>query len=404
MPKYIIPTLLFFIVACANQNNENSRFTGKQIQSLHLDSTTVLTINANSVEDIDLNPFLKEQNFDFGSLVKEIKLIPLETTNESLLGGIYEVLVTDSFIYIRDNYKGEGIVIFNGEGKFVKRLSYGGGPGELFRLSDIAYDTEKNELIAYQHPFLYYYTHSGQFIQRLRLPFGFYNFTVIPDGYVFKALDGQGNEHLGLWKDYTLWVTDKSFKLKSVGLPAPGIVGFGGYHYLYNNNLTVTATQKFTDTVYQYINNTNQLNARYVLNYSKKKLPEIYLHGSLAEFNNAILQNDYYFYIGEYFETESHNAFFLRNRHIGLNTVIYRDKESGNLIGGTGADFNVNELPSGGFPIATSGNWFISCHFPNKNDSLLSNSSILSNDDKEKIKGLIDDDNPVLVFFQLKDF
>jgi hypothetical protein len=405
MQKYIISILIIFLVGCVSPHNKDSRYTEEQIASLHLDSTTILHIEIDSITMVDLNSYLKKQSFDFGSLVKEVKFIPLETTDKSLLGDIYKVLVTDSNIYIYDKFKGGGLVIFNSEGKFVKRLASGQGPEEINRLYDISYDKERNELVIYQHSFLLFFTSSGEFIRRERLPFGFYNFTVIPEGYVFKSLDNQGNEHLDLWEYYTLFITDKNFKLKSIAMPYPtNDVNYGGYNYLYNNNNTIKVTQRFTDTIYQYISETNQLKARYALDYSKKRLPERYLQGTYDEFHNAISQNDYFYNLGEYIDTEFHNVFFLRNDYIGLKTVIYRDKKSGNLIGGTNADFNMNEIPPLGFPIAASGNYFISVHIPNKNDSFLSNSSIISDEDKIKIKDLQEDDNPVLVFFQLKDF
>jgi hypothetical protein len=238
------------------------------------------------------------------------------------------------------------------------------------------------------------------------LPFGFYNFTIIPDGYIFKSLDRQGNGHLGLLEDYTLFITDKNFKLKSLGmLYPPRDVNFGTHNYLYNNNNTIKVTQRFTDTVYQYISKTNQLKARYTLDYSKKKLPERYLHSTQQEFYNAINQNDYYYYIGNYFEAASHQAFFLRNDYIKMNTVIYRDKKSGNLTGGNSANLDMTEIPPIMFPIATSGNYFICAHFPTKNDTLLFNSSVISDEDKRKInKDVPEDENPMLVLFQLKDF
>jgi hypothetical protein len=305
-----------------------------------------------------------------------------------------------------DGFKGRGIIIFNKEGKFIKRISNGQGPGELIRLYDIAFDSENNELVAYQHSLLLFFTPTGQFIRQMRLPFGFFNFTVIPGGYVFKTLDRQGNEHLGNWDDYTLFVTDKNFKMKSVGMYYPPIGKvLLEYDYLYYNNKVVKITQVYSDTIYQYINETKQLKAQYVLDYNKKKLPERYLHyNSFDEFDKAIRQNDYYFYNGRYIETETHNVFFLENYNIKERTIIYRDKKSGNLTGGTNADYNINEIPPIGFPMAASGNWFISVHFPNENDSLLSNSSLISDEDKNKIKSLKEEDNPILVFFQLKDF
>jgi hypothetical protein len=405
MQKYILLLLSVLFLGCVNQLNKNSHFTEEQTASLQLDSTTLLNVETDSVITIDLNPFLKKQSFDFTPLLNEIKLVALETTDESLVDAIYKICVTDSHIYIYDKFKGGGLIIFDSEGKFIRRIPNGQGPGELLRLYDIAYDTENNELVAYQHSFLLFFSPSGEFIRQKRLPFGFYNFTVIPDGYVFKALDRQGNGHLGQLEDYTLFVTDKNFKMKSVAmLLLPNNISYGGYNYLYKNNHTVKVTQNFTDTVYQYISKVNRLKAKYILDYNKKKLPKRYLQGSFDEFKKAVRQNDYYFYIGEYFETESHNIFLLDNWYTKAQVIIYRDKKSGNLRGGTNADYNINEIPPMAFPISASDNYFISSYLPSPNDSILSNSSIISEEDKQKIKNLTGDDNPVLVFYTLKKF
>ena len=408
MQKYILLFLFVFFIGCVGQSTQNSHYTKEQTASLHLDSTTVLNIETDSVTTIDLNPFLKKQAYDLGALIEEVKFIPLETTDESLLSDIYKILTTDSYIYIYDKLKGGGLAVFDKEGKFVRRIPNGQGPGELIRLYDIAYDWENNELVAYQHSFLLFFTPSGEFIRQKRLPFGFYNFTVIPDGYVFKTLDKQGNGHLEQWEDYSLFITDKNFKLKLVALPLfPMGNLLGGYNYLHNNyNNTIKVTQKYNDTIYQYVDGTNNLKAKYTLDYSEKKLPEHYLKSTWDEFENVIRKNDYYFYIGEYFETESHSALFLRNWHTGTITV-YRDKKSGNLQGGTyGICDGTTGMPSMSSPVAVSGNCFISVHFPDKNDAFLSNanSAIVSFEDKQKILNLMEDDNPVLVCYTLKDF
>jgi hypothetical protein len=408
MKKYIILVLAIFYFGCAGQQQStgNSRYTKEQVAALHLDSTTILNAVTDSVTKINLNPFLKEQDFDFGSLVEEVKLVLLETTDESLLDDIYKVLVTDSHIYIHDSYKRGGIVVFDRNGKFIRRIPNGGGPGELSRLYDIAFDPESNELVVYQHSFLLFFTAEGQYIRKMRSPFAFYNFTVIPNGYVFKKNSSQENIHLELLNDYELYITDKNFKLQSVSLLAyPEGDVLVGHHYLYNNNNTIKVTQGYNDTIYQYIQETNCFKAVYILDYSKKKISELYLKGSYNDFKNAILQNDYYFYIGEYFETESHHAFKLNNWHINSEPIIFRDKKTGNMTGGTGRIYDPNEIPpSVGFPIATSGDYFISTYYPHDQDSLIFNSSIVSKEDKEKIKNLKEDDNQILVFFKLKNF
>lgn len=376
MKFYITIVFLLFLFSCLNKQERPSRYTEEQIASLQLDSTKILYPKTDSTTKINLNPFLQSQSFGFGELIKEIKLVPLETNANSLLDAIINVLVTDSSIYVHDKFKDGGLVIFDRSGNFIKRIPNGRGPGELNRLYDIAFDEENNELVAYQHSFLLFFNASGEFIRQERLPFGFYNFTITPKGYIFKSLAGQGDDHLGPFKKYTLFVTNKNFKLKSAGLPSPidddQLIGF---RYLYNN-ININITQTCTDTIYQYNPNTNQLIEKYVLDYRQKKLPKHYFTGSWDEFKNAIEQNDYFFFIGEFLETKSHQVFYLQNWHKNIKPVIYRNIKSRNLKGGTNADFNLTEIPPIAFPRWTSGEYFISAYFYFNRFIALNNSNL----------------------------
>jgi hypothetical protein len=397
--------LTFLCVGCGNKNKQQERYTKEQIDSLKLGSTKILRPTTDSVIDINLNPFLGKKSFDFGTMVQKIKLIPLETTNESLIAEIYKVIATDSNIYIMDNFKGAGLIIFDHNGKFIKRIQQGQGPQELLRLYDIAFDNEHNELIAYQHSFLVYFTPKGEFIRKKRLPLGFYNLAVIPEGYIFKAIEQQ-NDHLDNFNDFSLLVTDTAFTVKYAGLPMKeSQINLGGYNYLYQwNNSEVSVTHHYNDTIFQYETPNNILKARYVINYRKKKLPDNYLDGGMQQFEEATRNNDYYFYLGKYLETEDLNVVFLENDIRG-ETVIYRNKKSGNTIGGSNANYNIYEIPPVAFPVSTDGKYLISYVLPDNNVyNLLSNSSLISKEDKLKLYGLTEEDNPVMVFFQLKDF
>ena len=406
MKKYIF-LILLSLSSCINQSGKNTRYTKDQIKSLHLDSTKILTVQTDSVIKINLNPFLKKNNFKIDTLIKEISLIPIETTNESLLDAILKVIVTDSNIYIHDTYKDGGLVIFDRKGKFIKRIPNGRGPGELTRLYDIAFDQENNKLIAYQHSFLLHFTPSGDFIKQERIPFGFYNFEITSTGYLLKTLDRQGNEHLGTLQDFSLLVTDKNFTLKSAGMhSSPDIVNYSGYHYLYKNSINniFYVTQRFNDTIFQYNEKSNQLRASYILDYREKALPLKHIRRPFNEFENFAKQNDYYFYIGKYCDTNTHHVFYLSNWNIGLETIVYRDKTTGNMIGGTNADFSQEEIPPMAFPRTQSGDNFISWYYPGKNDLFATRSTMISEQDKKRVQNLTENDNPVLVFFKLKEF
>lgn len=405
MKKYFILFVVIFFAACINNPNRGSCYTEEQIKSLNLDHTVVLNTNRDSVENIDLNSFLKAQNFNLEPLIKNINLISLETTEESLLDVIYKIIVTDSNIYIYDRFKGGGLVVFDSEGRFIRRVPYGQGPGEINRLWDVSYDFEARRIVAYQHPFLLFYTSDGRFVEQKKLPFGFYNFHVTTHGYVFKTLDGFGNEHLRSLKDYTFLVTDKNFKLNAVALPFYcNDISYGGYNYLYRKKDALTVTERFKDTIYQYMEETNRIEAKYVLDFQKKKLPDKFLEGSMSRFEEAINNNDYYYFLGEYLETKRQNVFFLMNNYTGLKTIVYRDKYSKMMIGGTQPIYDRQQIPPIDFPVATYENSFISYYSALEADSLLSRSSFLSEEDKKILEISKEDDNPILIFFELNDF
>ncbi|OJV31776.1 MAG: hypothetical protein BGO29_01275 [Bacteroidales bacterium 36-12] len=405
MKKHALLSFIILILfGCHQQRERQIRFSEEQINSLQMDSTLVLPTETNSAITLDFHPFLKDVQYDLGRMIKDVVLVPLETTNKSLISTPLKVIASDSNIYIMDEYKGQGLIIFDRDGKFVKRLPSGQGPGELYRLYDFAFDKENNELVAYQHPFMMFFTPSGQYLRQTRLSFGFYNFMVIPEGYVFKTLDSQGNEHLGDLKDNTLLITDKNFRLISAGLPFPSDYnGLGNRNQLYNNN-SIEVTLKGRDTVFQYVNESNLLRAEYVIDYSKKKMPEQYLFGgSYQDFDRAARQNDYFFYVGEFFDTHNHSYFNLKS--FNGDRQVYRDKCSGNMIGGYITNTDTNILPFYPYLIyGTYGKYFISMLYLQDFKKYCDKPSQLSDKNKQIVKNLKEDDNETLIFFELKDF
>jgi len=407
MHRYFTYIIVFlFLSACHDKSAKEVRFTEQQIASLHLSGTQVLEPQTDSIIHINLTPFLGKREFDFGNIVKEVKIVPLETTKNSLLDGIYKVITTDEYIYIMDNFKGKSLIIFTKEGKFVKRLSHGQGPGELQRLYDIDYNFDRNELIAFQHSFFLFFDKEGNFLRQERLPINFDNFISLDNGYILKTVPVQDNTHLDDKEGYTFLFTDKIFTLKSVAVYQPkDIKAMSAHTYLYKNDTLITLAGRYSDSIYKYDAKKNKLYTEFVLDYDKK-LPKKYLYGeNFHVFQEVTKNNDYYFNIGEYLETFSQNVFFLWNNYIDLQTIVYRDKKTGNMIGGTSATLNLEEVPALNFPIGVDKNYFVSVYNPYINSyENLKNSKLISEADKVKIKQFKDDDNPMLVYFTLKEF
>ncbi|GGF45409.1 6-bladed beta-propeller [Echinicola rosea] len=403
--KNIFYTVIFlFAFGCSEKKENIDRYTEEQVSSLHLGETRVMHTVSDSLVRVDLNPILSNKVFDFQKLVKSIRLVPLETTEKSLIGPIYKVLATESHIYIYDRFKGGGLVVFDNEGRFIRRVPNGQGPGELSRLYDIDFDEENDQLIAYEHSFLSFYKPDGEFIRQERLPFGFYNIVSIPQGYLMFSTSGDGNEHMKGFEQYNFWVTDKKLKVNDVALPGQyESIKYIAYRYIFKNK-EIMVSQRFNDTIYQYNAKANRLHAKYLLDFQGKKLPGRYLKGTYEEFKRTVRDDDYFFFIGEYLEAGGFQMFCLRNWYRGSMTIVYRDKNSGNLVGGTKGGFRIEDMPGMAPPQSTYKEEFISWYIPRKDFPFNTKSKMLSETDKAKVRDLTKEDNPVLVFFRLNDF
>ena len=369
---------------------------------LQLADTKVLTAETSQVQHLNLNPFLvKDKEFDFGALLNEINFVPLETTAQSRLGQIRKVVTTAEHIYIMDDLKELGIAIFTRQGKFVKRIPNGKKPEQLYRLYDIDFNTQTNELIAYKHSFLLIFDKEGNFLRFKYLPIGFLNMAATPDGYVLKSLVGQ-NTNLGDKSNYRLQFINKDLKLNAVALPDKESKAFSAKSYLYRVADLVKITAEISDTIYQYNPKDNKLAAEFILDYDHK-LPRSYIYGKeISVFENAIRNHNYNYCIGDYIETTYHNVFFISNKT--GNVVVYRDKHSGNMVGG-GIAQSKQGLPFLAFPDSFYDDQLIKYYYPGENDyEVLKEMPFLSEANKKKSESFKKGDNPILIYYTLNKF
>ena len=369
---------------------------------LQLADTKVLTAETSQAQHLNLNPFLvKDKEFDFGALLNEINFVPLETTAQSRLGQIRKVVTTAEHIYIMDDLDEWGIAIFTRQGKFVKRIPNGKKPEQLYRLYDIDFNTQTNELIAYKRSFLLIFDKEGNFLRFKYLPIGFLNMAATPDGYVLKSLVGQ-NTNLGDKSNYRLQFINKDLKLNAVALPDKQSKAFSAKSYLYRVADLVKITAEISDTIYQYNPKDNKLAAEFILDYDHK-LPRSYIYGKdFSVFEEAVRNHNYNYCIGDYIETTYHNVFFISNKT--ANVVVYRDKHSGNMVGGSIAQ-SKQGLPFLAFPDTFYDDQLIKYYYPGENDyEVLKEMPFLSEANKKKSESFKKGDNPILIYYTLNKF
>lgn len=108
--------------------------------------------NPSDIETIPITDF----DTTYGKLsdfAEEVKMIPLEFTDKSILGEIKKVVMSDKFIFIMERTKQEGVYVFDHTGKFLYRIgSRGQGPEEFIDLFDFSINEEDELIYLFDQP------------------------------------------------------------------------------------------------------------------------------------------------------------------------------------------------------------------------------------------------------------
>jgi hypothetical protein len=187
------------------------------------------------------------------SIVKSLRVIPIETCEESLLGGKISVYESKESFYIISNNK---LFRFDKSGKFEGTISnIGRGPEEYLNLRAIALnETEKTlYLLDYNSQKILKYQFDGEFLKSINLKLPQYTFVsdiFMADNILCLSTSNNSINMEILSLDERSGTTNYISKKERDMLPGEGIMG-NVIHSGQNNRLRVY--NYFNDTVY-YLN------------------------------------------------------------------------------------------------------------------------------------------------------
>jgi len=105
---------------------------------------------------------LSAGNVDISSYIKEIKYIPLETSDSCMIGEIYVINKVGDLIYISDNH--DNLFVFNTNGKFIRKIGQKGrGPQEYQDILGLTVDRKNGDIYLIGMGNLYHYGKNGDF-------------------------------------------------------------------------------------------------------------------------------------------------------------------------------------------------------------------------------------------------
>ncbi len=172
----------------------------------------VLDLSANIQKEIRLSSF-----------VDSITYIPMETCDESLIGQVKDILITDSFVFVLPDDR-TSILIFSEEGKFVRKINkVGSGPGEYNVIDQFSYNERRQSIAVASYKIIEYDLY-GNLKNEFESPFHISDLHLFDNGdYLLSRLgkiedpeelvvltDGEGNIKESLFKrnpEYKIWST-----------------------------------------------------------------------------------------------------------------------------------------------------------------------------------------------------
>ncbi|MEA1877616.1 MAG: 6-bladed beta-propeller [Bacteroidota bacterium] len=117
-----------------------------------------------------------DSDYDLFS-ISVIKSIQLSNQDEALIGSIDKLLQYKNYLYVLDKKKTSSLLIFNLDGTLEKRIPRGKGPGEIV---DVENFDIINEMLVISDQFqMKYYSLNGQFDHSIKLPEGWFAWSII---------------------------------------------------------------------------------------------------------------------------------------------------------------------------------------------------------------------------------
>jgi hypothetical protein len=393
MKKFIVCFCLFVITSCYNKQNGSST-DNEGIKK-------VVSLNSETEPSEELPEY------------KNVEIVPLSTNDNVLIGFITKVKTNGTLIFVSDI--GSNLFVFNKNGDFLNKIgSKGQGPEEYVTITSFFID-EVNDYVVVVDGFtgvFLSYDFNGKFISKKQCPVDEVKLSddifMLDDRYLLLNYNVNPWENIAYkllnvtnWKTYE----EKSYKPISI---SDFMLGFSKHPFAKSEE-GVDFIMPLNDTIFNCSN--EKFIPKYVIEHSQQmantKSCQISFDKSFMSLCMEYGKNGYFTGFSEIFETKEH--ILLNNQISGIVLGYYLVNK--NQLKGKyymhSTDEEVNQLPFFHI-ITTDGNSFISVIQP-ENLLYLKEKIVNNSNDpylkklKEVIDNLRDDDNPILIFYELKD-
>jgi hypothetical protein len=379
--------LIILIASCSNNSVEKRL----PVNEKH----TIIKLNY-SVDD----------KLSLTDVFERIDIIPLETTDISLLSHIPKIDIDDTLLFVQNEHD-KLVYVYDTAGKFKHKIgSIGKGPGEIWNPDIFALNKVKKEVwISSNYHKIFKYDYQGRLKSSISLNLFYHDMYISDNGFIyFFASKFTNHNKNGGYDCWELWIKSLDSEQYKVYFPYnyETYPNGGMYHrsialpFSKNADNTITFHYIYSDTVYSIKDDV--VESRYVIDFGEKKA------GENLTLKSAEQQDEYFREnkkvagsVSNVLETD--NVFrFTYFTNMKVYDVFY-NKHSGETVEGI---LDNKIFGAYLFLILAHNDEFIGYLMPEMLDFNKDNSWNFNETEINKLKSLDEDANPVLIRLKLK--
>ncbi len=258
---------LIILTGCNSQKNND---IDARLKVSDLRDTISFAMNAENAVTITVPP--PTEGMKVSDIFEDFKYIPLESSENSLMGQYQNASIYEDRIFIHD-VETNMIYIFDMQGKFIHKVGKrGNGPGEFFQPESMTIDPFRKQLLVYDTFIkkIFYFTLDGEFLRTEQMAIRSYqNFKVInPNLIAFGVNRTCENPQLEEINNYNIIYTDSALNVRGgVYKEGENYIPHFSLPSFSTNGKQVYYTPPYTSDVYKFAGDT--LVHQFHLDYSK---------------------------------------------------------------------------------------------------------------------------------------
>jgi len=385
--------------------------------SIHTSNSSSRVLNF-VVEELNPNSFTV-----LDSILSAVEYVVLETSEESLIGQMDEIIVTKNYIVILDRFQTQSIFIFDRFGSFNQKIhNIGKGPGEFTQPTDIIVDEASDQIILL-HGFpskIIKYNLRGEFTGEIGLPMRFSAFCYLEDKSIVFVNEPNNRKYGNPEGHYNQIFT------KLVILTASGEFVYAGgpintkyeennssnmQFGIVDNDEIVSFQPVFSDTIFQMIG--YEAVPQVVLTFNDHTVDQGKVAGKTNdEFNQIGMKNDFFQIYGRHSQTDQFLALTIHAMSQELLFQVFYNKYNNEALVFRRMMSNNPLNPANPFPTTSYKEYFVSVVEPAKfvdakyslqtSKEQIWEGSLRFTPPQEMLDRIDENSNPILCFFKLR--